>query len=84
MSSTITQTESTSSEIADAETEEKEAYDRMTSETGYHSSTSSKSQQRQNKQIVLRLKVNKKPTVTWTEETVDNEHMGKKNSKRTF
>jgi hypothetical protein len=32
-------------------------------------------------QVVLRLKVQKKPSVQWAEETVDNEHMGKKTSK---
>lgn len=32
-------------------------------------------------QVVLRLKVQKKPAVRWSEETVDNENMGKKTSK---
>lgn len=35
-------------------------------------------------QVVLRLKVQKKPSVSWAEETVDNENMGKKTSKRMY
>ena len=31
---------------------------------------------------VLVLKLKKAPTITWTEDTVDNEHLGRKNSKR--
>ena len=33
-------------------------------------------------QQVLVLKLKKAPTITWTEDTVDNENLGRKNSKR--
>lgn len=34
------------------------------------------------KYLILKLKHKPKPTVQWTEETIDNEHLGKKSSKR--
>ena len=34
------------------------------------------------KKLVLKLKEAKEPTIKWTEDTVDNEHLGRKSSKR--
>jgi protein phosphatase 1 regulatory subunit 11 len=43
------------------------------------------SQEKQpSKVLVLKLKAKKKPKVTWTEETVDNEHLDKKSSKSKY
>lgn len=32
--------------------------------------------------LVLKLKESRKPAIKWTDDTVDNENMGKKSSKR--
>lgn len=54
------------------------------STTGSSVTTTITQTQTRNRVLVLRLnnEERKKPGVTWTEDTIDNEHMDKKSSKR--